>query len=50
MVVQRNQVLLGIIAGVTPKLFMMDFQVRHRATPLISCMKMRKTPAQRVAR
>jgi len=29
-----NQVLLGIIAGMTPKLFVVDLQVRHRAARL----------------
>lgn len=29
-----NKVLLGIIAGVTTKLFVMDLQVRHRAARL----------------
>ena len=31
---QRDQVLFGVVAGVTPKLFVMDFKVRHRATGL----------------
>jgi hypothetical protein len=29
---KRYQVLLGIIAAVALKLFVVDFQVRHRAT------------------
>ena len=29
-----NQVLLGIIAGMTPKLFVVDLQVRHPAARL----------------
>src|SRR5712664_2798128 len=29
---KRDQVLFGVVAGVTPKLFVMDFKVRHRAT------------------
>jgi hypothetical protein len=32
----RYQVLLGIIAGMTPKLFVVDLQVRHRAAGLAS--------------
>ena len=31
---QRDQVVFRIIAGVTPKRFVMDLQVRHRATQL----------------
>jgi hypothetical protein len=31
-----NQVLLGIIGGMTPKLFVVDLQVRHRAAGLAS--------------
>jgi hypothetical protein len=30
----RYQVLLGIVAGVTSKLFVVDLQVRHRAARL----------------
>ncbi len=29
---KRDQVLFGIVAGVTPKLFVVDLQIRHRAT------------------
>jgi len=29
---ERDEVLLGIIARLAAKLFVMDFQVRHRAT------------------
>jgi hypothetical protein len=32
----RYQVLLGIIAGVAAKLFVVDLQIRHRATGLAS--------------
>jgi hypothetical protein len=32
----RDQVLFGIVAGVTAKLFVMDLKFRHRATRLIS--------------
>jgi hypothetical protein len=31
---KRNQVIFGVVAGVTPKLFVMDFKVRHDATRL----------------
>ena len=31
---ERDQVLLGIVAGVTAKLFVVDFQVRHCAARL----------------
>ena len=31
---QRDQVLFGIIAGVAAKLFVVNFQVRHRAARL----------------
>jgi hypothetical protein len=31
---QRDQVLFGIVAGMAAKLFVVDFQVRHRAARL----------------
>ncbi len=31
---KRDQVLFGVVAGVTPKLFVMDFKVRHGAAEL----------------
>jgi hypothetical protein len=31
---KRDQVLFGIVAGMTPKLFVVDLQVRHRAAQL----------------
>ena len=31
---KRDQVLFGVAAGVTPKLFVMDFKVRHGAAGL----------------
>ncbi len=31
---KRDQVLIGVMAGVTPKLFVMDLQIRPRATRL----------------
>jgi hypothetical protein len=45
---ERDQVLIGVVAGVAAKLFVMDFQVRHRAaglappaiTPQTSCRRL----------
>jgi hypothetical protein len=31
---ERNQVLFGVVAGVAAKLFVVDFEVRHRAAEL----------------
>ena len=31
-----NKVVVGIIAGVTPKLFVVNFKIRHRAARLTS--------------
>jgi len=31
-----NEILFGVVAGVATELFVMDFQVRHRATRLTS--------------